>query len=150
MVRYKQRLVMMLVGIGCCAGLVVTGFGVRDSMLDTTVMQYDMVQTYDAEVSFAAGTQEQIAEPLSNIDDVEDTLFCSVKRLNVSNGNNSFSAGVYSFADTGSVGNFWDFHTGEKTISFPATGEAICWEKGCTKIVTASRRFCYAERSFCG
>lgn len=64
MVRYKQRLVMMLVGIGCCAGLVVTGFGVRDSMLDTTVMQYDRVQTYDAEVSFAAGTQEQIAEPL--------------------------------------------------------------------------------------
>ena len=110
MVRYKQRLVMMLVGIGCCAGLVVTGFGVRDSMLDTTVMQYDMVQTYDAEVSFAAGTQEQIAEPLSKgSDDVEDTLFCSVKRLNVSNGNNSFTAGVYSLLRiTGSVGNFWD------------------------------------------
>lgn len=134
MVRYKQRLVMMLVGIGCCAGLVVTGFGVRDSMLDTTVMQYDMVQTYDAEVSFAAGTQEQIAEPLSNIDDVEDTLFCSVKRLNVSNGNNSFTAGVYSFADTGSVGNFWDFHTGEKTISFPGTGEAIVGKKVAQKL----------------
>ena len=65
MVRYKQRLIMMLLGIGCCAGLVVTGFGVRDSMLDTTIMQYDQVQTYDTEVSFTAGTQEEIAESLS-------------------------------------------------------------------------------------
>ena len=51
MFRYKQRLVMMLVGISCSAGLVVTGFGVRDSMIDTGSMQFDTVQKYDIEVS---------------------------------------------------------------------------------------------------
>lgn len=35
MFRYKRRLVMMLVGISCCCALVVTAFGVRDSMVDT-------------------------------------------------------------------------------------------------------------------
>ena len=60
MVRYKRRLVMMLVGIGCCAGLVVTAFGVRDSMVGIGSFQYETVQTYDMEAVFAEGDRKSV------------------------------------------------------------------------------------------
>ena len=49
MLRYKQRLFMMLIGIGCCAALVLTGFGVKDSLIGITDLQYKTIQHYQIE-----------------------------------------------------------------------------------------------------
>ena len=49
MLRYKIRMLMMLVGIGCSGALVVTAFGVRDSMAHIGSQQYDGVQIYQLE-----------------------------------------------------------------------------------------------------
>lgn len=53
MFRYKERLIMMLVGISLCTALMVTSFGVRDSMIHISSLQYDEIQKYDLEVGFA-------------------------------------------------------------------------------------------------
>ncbi len=53
MFRYKKRLFMMLIGVSCCAGLVLTAFGVRDSMVNIASLQYDNIQKYQTEVSFS-------------------------------------------------------------------------------------------------
>ena len=50
--RYRQRLAMMLLGIGGCTALLVTGFGLRDSVSDLAAYQYETVMVYDMEVSF--------------------------------------------------------------------------------------------------
>ena len=52
MFRYKQRLIMMLVGIGCCCGLLLTAFGVRNSMIDIGNLQYEDVQRYKMEITY--------------------------------------------------------------------------------------------------
>ena len=39
--RYKQRFFMMVVGIGGCTALLVTGFGVKDTIADVADMQYE-------------------------------------------------------------------------------------------------------------
>lgn len=62
MFRYKQRLIMMLTGISCCAGLVLTGFGVRDSLIPVTHLQYDRVQKYQIEASAESGKIRKAAE----------------------------------------------------------------------------------------
>ncbi|WP_274941039.1 FtsX-like permease family protein [Chordicoccus furentiruminis] len=49
MLRYKIRMLMMLAGIGCSGALVVTAFGVRDSMAHIGSQQYDGVQIYQLE-----------------------------------------------------------------------------------------------------
>lgn len=53
MFRYRNRFIMMLVGISCCTALVVTAFGVRDSMIDTGSLQYGGVQKYQLEANFS-------------------------------------------------------------------------------------------------
>lgn len=49
--RYKKRLFMMILGIGGCTGLLVTGFGIKDSVAGVAQVQYSEIQTYDIGVT---------------------------------------------------------------------------------------------------
>ena len=75
--RYRQRLLMMLVGIGGCTALLLTGFGLQDSVSTVADQQYQKVSVYDMEVYFSEvqtlGQQEAFAQALGQ--DVSDILF---------------------------------------------------------------------------
>ncbi|MBR6366419.1 MAG: FtsX-like permease family protein [Lachnospiraceae bacterium] len=46
--RYKKRMFMTVFGIGACMGLLLVGFGLRDSILDIAKYQYREIFRYDA------------------------------------------------------------------------------------------------------
>lgn len=46
--RYKKRAIMTIVGIAGCTGLMLTGFGIRDSIIDIPNSQYKGIFTYDS------------------------------------------------------------------------------------------------------
>ena len=48
--RYKKRFFMMVVGISGCTALLVTGFGVKDSIADVAGQQFGEIQTYGMSV----------------------------------------------------------------------------------------------------
>ena len=60
--RYRQRLLMMMVGIGGCTALLLTGFGIRDSIMDIVSYQFAEVTVYDMEVYFSDGRTQQEQE----------------------------------------------------------------------------------------
>ena len=41
---------MTIIGVGACTALLLTGFGIRDSVLEITGNQYQKIWTYDAQV----------------------------------------------------------------------------------------------------
>lgn len=45
--RYKKRFFMTVFGIGGCMALIVTGYGLKDSIVDVVRMQFGEIQTYD-------------------------------------------------------------------------------------------------------
>ena len=49
--RYKQRVAMMLLGIGGCTALMVAGFGINDSVADISRHQYEEIALYDMNVT---------------------------------------------------------------------------------------------------
>ena len=51
--RYKQRFFMMVFGIGGCTALLVTGFGVKDSISSIIDSQYGEIQINDLNVVFS-------------------------------------------------------------------------------------------------
>ncbi|MDE6185793.1 MAG: FtsX-like permease family protein, partial [Lachnospiraceae bacterium] len=57
LVRYKKRFFMMILGISGCTALLVTGFGVRDSVTNIARMQYDEIQIYDIGITFTDSIQ---------------------------------------------------------------------------------------------
>ena len=49
--RYKKRLIMTVVGIGGCMGLLLVGFGLKDSINEIAKKQYIKIFTYDAGIA---------------------------------------------------------------------------------------------------
>lgn len=125
MFRYKRRLFMMLIGISCCAALVVTAFGVRDSMIGVGSLQFEAVQKYDMEAAFAAGSEESVSARLDELDGMDDYLTCSVQRVNLHSSENMNAVNLYSFEPSDSLADFWDFHSGEVSFSLPEQGGAL-------------------------
>lgn len=81
--RYKKRFWMAVVGIGGCTALLITGFGLRDSIHGFFDKQYDEITTYHGTVSLGDGITEaeisEIGRELDRQEQVEE--WCAVSNL---------------------------------------------------------------------
>ncbi|GGH37810.1 ABC transporter permease [Paenibacillus segetis] len=50
--RYKQRMFMTVIGVAGCTALILTGFGLKDSIGDIAPLQYGQIMKYNALVAF--------------------------------------------------------------------------------------------------
>lgn len=66
--RYKKRLFMTVLGIGGCMGLLLVGFGVKDSIMTIGDRQYNFIHTYQVKMTLAdADTDEEKQEVLDSV-----------------------------------------------------------------------------------
>ena len=123
--RYRQRLVMMIVGIGGCAALLLTGFGIGDSIMNIVDYQYAEVTTYDIEVYFSEGRtpEQQIAfrDELKN--DVNEVLFYHQSSVDLEFDNQT--KGIYLRVSDEHIGDFINLHQDGKTLSMPGIGQVL-------------------------
>ena len=56
--RYKKRIIMTLIGISGCTALLLTGFGIKDSISKITELQFKEIQKYDAILTLKNETSE--------------------------------------------------------------------------------------------
>ena len=67
--RYKKRFLMTIIGIMGCTALILTGFGLRDSISRIMPDQYEHVFNYDIQISLKDGLEEnQIGELKNNLE----------------------------------------------------------------------------------
>lgn len=125
MFRYKRRLFMMLIGIGCCAGLVVTAFGVRDSMINIGSSQFEEIQKYDMEASFEDGSEEAIKKELDGIAEINNYMTVSSNRVDLHGEKTMNSVTLMSFSDTERIAEFWTFAKDGEGLAMPKAGEAL-------------------------
>lgn len=123
--RYRQRLLMMLVGIGGCTALLLTGFGIRDTVGNIADHQFDEIILYDLEIRFDhhMTTEDQQAF-LDDLDgQVRDSLFYHQSSMELSY-DDQVSDVNFIAADRG-LERFIDLHNGKKTIPMPGLNEAL-------------------------
>ena len=65
--RYKKRFWMTVLGIGGCTALIVTGFGLRDSIFDMLDKQYGEIATYSANVALEDGVTQAQLEAITQV-----------------------------------------------------------------------------------
>lgn len=77
--RYKKRALMTIIGIAGCTGLMLTGFGIRDSVVDIPNVQFGELFKYEATVTLIdTKGLEQLEEELNNNEKIEDyTKICA-------------------------------------------------------------------------
>ena len=123
--RYRQRLVMMLLGIGGCTALLMTGFGIRDSISKIVDVQFRDVNRYDMEVYFSGGQtleeQECFREEMASYSD-EIMFFHQVSGEIDANGQ---TRDIYIIAGGEDLTDFIDFHWGEEPVSMPGENEVL-------------------------
>lgn len=123
MFRYKKRLFMMLIGVSCCAGLVLTAFGVRDSMVNIASEHYNTVQKYQMEASYS---NKETLDELKKVSEIEDYITCQTLRVDATSDTDTAGAvNYYSFDDRSRLNDFWIFKNGDETVNFPSAGSVI-------------------------
>ncbi|MGM0212640.1 FtsX-like permease family protein [Enterococcus sp. AZ109] len=81
--RYKQRMLMTILGIAGCMSMLITGFGLRDSIGDIVPIQFDTILQYQGTVVFSEPLSSQEAgdydQELDNLPDFKDHLAMSTE-----------------------------------------------------------------------
>ena len=76
--RYKQRMIMTVFGIASCTAMIITGFGLKDSIGDLTNKQFNKLWKYQATVIFNENinneNEDEYINKLNNIEGYEDSL----------------------------------------------------------------------------
>lgn len=105
---YKRRFIMMVIGISGCTALILTGFGILDSVKNVPSYQFEEVTPYDAKLTFTDYISEDESEKLGEM--VSSALFLTETSSDISFGDKSkeiritFAHGpIDKFINTGSV-----------------------------------------------
>ena len=122
--RYRQRLAMMLVGIGGCTALLVTGFGLRDSIVNVVDFQFEDVTLYDLQVYFRdAVTEESEGDLLEEIG--ADTPYMFYHQSSVELEADNRVKEIYMISGDEQLSEFIDLHTGKQALPLPKQNEVV-------------------------
>lgn len=134
-VRYKRRFFMMVIGISGCTALLVTGFGIRDSVVDIADQQFQEIQTYQFGITLKNGIKDANDPSLTEFTEILDTYggsFLPVfeTTMDLQTPENLKSIHLIIVENPAQIGEYIDLHTPDKTaISYPKAGEAVICEK---------------------
>ena len=124
--RYRSRLVMMVLGIGGCTALLCTGFGIRDSIAHVADDQFDRITLYDYAVTFQDGqTRESAAAFLDRHGwTEEEALLVHSGSVDVQSPEGSKPVYlVISASDT--LEGFLSLHNSEGPVAYPGRDEVV-------------------------
>ena len=127
--RYKKRFFMMVVGIGGCTALLVTGFGVKDSIANIAGQQFTSVQTYGMSVllkeGYTTGEWDEVEEYLQDESLGYTRAAESAMDAQLPDGGTK-SLTVIVPEDASRFEDYWDLHTEDgESIPFPEEGQAV-------------------------
>lgn len=128
--RYKKKIIMTVAGIAGCTALMLTGFGIKDSISDIATKQYGDIFTYDVSTALEEKiTQSQLdnlRESLSTNDMVTGSLFYREKTYDAVNGK-IVSVRLLAPTETEQLGEFISLHTrqGKQPVSLTDTGVVL-------------------------
>lgn len=130
--RYKKRFIMMILGISGCTALLVTGFGIKDSIVNVATQQFQTIQIYDIGVSFSEQIGEKQKEELEEM--LQDCLSSYLTLMecaqNIITEDEQKSVNLIVTDQKEEISNFIHLHTTSKeAISYPGKNEAVITQK---------------------
>ena len=122
LVRYKKRFFMTVCGVAGCCALLVTGFGIRDSINGMVDIQFDQILQYDGMVrledSLSRSAKMKFAQKIDSREDVSSaSLICAYSAIAVTDGELEETVQTEVYLNAEDVTQFYDLRvreTGEK------------------------------------
>ncbi len=125
--RYRNRVLMMLLGVAGCTALMITGYGIRDSISDVVTYQYSEVTLYEYEVTFS---EEPDAEGKSDFAKTAarysgDSLFVGSFNASARREKTEMDLTLISTDSGGEFSRYISLHKGAEEVPYPGRGEAV-------------------------
>lgn len=132
--RYKSRLLMTVIGIAGCTALLLTGFGLRESISAIVDLQYGNIFKYDALAALDDSIEEEEYETvLADCDssgNVTDKMFVMQINTDIRNvEGDTFETYLMVPEDPDDLGKFIDLHTRQEGESLELGSGVILGEK---------------------
>ena len=129
--RYQRRFWMTVIGIGGCTALIVTGFGLHESIFSILNEQFDHVFLYDATLGVDADVEEEtlsaVERYLADSPWVEDYLPASATMLEVSSTGPTQNATMFAVDDLDRFTQFIQLghRLDDESVTLPDNGVVI-------------------------
>lgn len=128
--RFKKRMIMMLMGVAGCTALLLTGFGINDSVSNLGNFQFDDILTYDISVTFSDKiTEDDISNISDELSDVIEAQAISMSYSTDVSANDVYKTAYYIVSDDENFSDVISLHLDEETVSLPTDGGVLISEK---------------------
>ena len=127
--RFKKRMIMMILGIAGCTALVLTGFGIHDSVANIANFQFDDIQKYDVSAQFSDTLTEDKIQAVEN-DHKSELDAATAAQMTSGDVTGDITKSVYIIAsDDPNITEIFDLHKDGKAVPYPGKGEVLLSEK---------------------
>ncbi|WP_313961268.1 FtsX-like permease family protein [uncultured Parvimonas sp.] len=119
--RYKLRLTMTIIGVMGCMGLLVLGFGIKDSLDGVSDLQYSKYTKYHSSVIYnpmsLSKDLDKFNEDIKSNKDIKESLDLSLVSVNIKS-KKSFDEkiGVFTTDNLSEFSKFFGLYNGDKKI----------------------------------
>ncbi len=129
--RYKKRLIMMVLGISGCTALLVTGFGIEDSIAEVAKHQFHEIQVYDLGISLKPDPDPRTDSRLDEMAELGLEDYLRVMETNMDIVTEKGVKSIYLVAgDPERMGEYVNMHTeAGREIPYPGPGECVVTHK---------------------
>lgn len=137
--RYKKRFFMTVIGIGGCTALLLTGFGLRDSISNIVSHQFGEIHKYDMIISLADAGNSQDGNNLNDhLNELTgNSLYVMQSSIDaISPSGEMINTYIFVPEDADKLNDFVSFRTriGKDPVQFPSDGKAVITEKLATQL----------------
>ena len=135
--RYKKRFLMTIIGIFGCTSLIVTGFGIKDSIKTIVPNQYEKVFSYNMQVSvkddISEETEQKLVADLRENSQIQKAIETDMTSVTAVNGDNEEDVQVIIPKDNfDGVVNLYDVKS-KKTVELQEN--EICLTDKCAQLL---------------
>lgn len=134
-VRYKKRFFMMVIGISGCTALLVTGFGVKDSVTNIAGQQFEEIQIYQLGITLKDGIINKEALSIKEFTEIlgnygGEYLPVLETTMDMETEDSLKAVNLIVVGEPEKIGDYIDLHTSDgAAVDYPDIGEAVICEK---------------------
>lgn len=128
--RFKKRMFMMILGIAGCTALLVTGFGIHDSVANIANYQFDDIQKYDLIVSCTDTVSDDLISRIhENYGDQIQTDAAALMGAGDITGITATKSVNIVVSNDSKITDIIDLHLNGAAVPYPNSGEVVLTEK---------------------
>ena len=137
--RYKKRFIMTIIGVAGCSALLLTGFGIKDSVNDIVDKQYGEIDKYDLifvmDEEDALSDDSSLSKTLNDTDIISEYMSVSQETGKVYFGKEKQEINIFVPQDTDKFTDFTTLRTrnGHTSLSL-SDGSIVLTEKLCEEM----------------